>query len=182
VGATVDGLVVATDDPEPATRLVGLDGDVEAEHEGSALSVGWNGAAVLRPDGSLIVTDSGLGNPIAVDKPGEGAWVSVGGPAVPTTSPPITTGTDRFLAMLAHDSDQGPLSSGDLVVIDASGTADSIYALSQGSQPHLASWSPHDGWIVVVEGSSVTLISLEDGSISPLGDLIPESHHVLSVR
>jgi hypothetical protein len=34
--------------------------------------------------------------------------------------------------------------------------------------------------VVVVEDSSVTLISLDDGSTSHLGDIIPPEHWVLS--
>ncbi len=178
VGATIEGVVLVTDDPQPTTSLVAPDGTVEAELPGTALSVGWNGAAVVRPDGSLVVTDARLSSPMQVDKPGEGAWVPVGGPMVPATSPPVRTGTDRFLVMLAHQPDRGPLSAGELVVVDGAGRAAPIYELSHGS--HLASWSRGADWVVVVEDSSVTLISLDGRSAVPLGDLVPDSHWVLS--
>ena len=177
-GATIEGLVLVTDDPEPITRLVSSDGTVRAELQGTALSVGWNGAAVLRPGGSLIVTDARLDNPTQVDKPATGEWVSVGGPFASTTSPPAITGTDQFLVMLARETKKGPLSAGKLMVVDPAGHATPIHELSQGS--HIASWSRGEDWVVVVEDSSVTLVHTEDGSIEPLGALVPDSHWVLS--
>jgi len=179
VGATIEGVVLVTDDPEPLTRLVGTDGTVQAELQGAALSVGWNGAAILHPDGSLTVTNARLSNPIQIDKPGEGEWVSVGGPIVPATSPPARTGTDRFLVVLTTDDpSNGVLSGGDLIVVDAAGFAVPIYELSPGS--HLASWSRGEDWVVVVEDSSVTLISVDEGSKTPLGVLVPDSHWVFT--
>ena len=178
LGVTIEGLVLVTDDPEPITRLVSPDGTIRAEVQGTALSVGWNGAAVLRPSGSLIVTDARLTNPTQVDKPGTGEWVSVGGPFASTTSPPASTATDQFLVMLAREPQKGPLSAGTLMVVDPAGHATPIHQLSQGS--HIASWSRGEDWVVVVEDSSVTLINIEDGSIEPLGALIPDSHRVLS--
>ncbi|MDP3983517.1 MAG: hypothetical protein Q8Q52_00730, partial [Acidimicrobiia bacterium] len=67
---------------------------------------------------------------------------------------------------------------GDLIVVDATGDAAPIYKLSPGS--HLASWSRGEDWVVVVEGSSVTLISVDEGSNAPLGALVPDSHWVLT--
>ena len=178
VGATIEGVVLAGGYPEPLTRLVGADGTVRAELPGTALSVGWNGAAILRPDGSLIVTDPRLENPIPIDKPGEGEWVSVGGPIVPATSPPVRTGTDRFLVMLAQHPSQARHTAGDLIVVDAAGVAATIYELSQAS--HLASWSRDEDWVVVVEDSSVTLVPVDEGGKMPLGALVPDSHWVLT--
>lgn len=177
-GATVDGLVLVTDESEPVTRLVSPDGTVAADVGGTPLSVEWNGAAVLRPDGSLIVTDASLGSAIRVEKPAGGGWASVGGPVVPATSPPVRTGADEYLVMLADEPDKGSMSAGDLIVVDAAGVGRPIYQLSAGS--HLASLSRGNDWVVVVEEASVTLISIEDGSITPLGPLIPESHYVLT--
>jgi hypothetical protein len=178
VGATVEGLILTSDDPDPRTRLVATDGTVEADLPGTALSVGWNGAAILSNDGSLVVTGAHLENPIQVETPGDGEWVSVGGPVVPAGSPPVRTGTDRYLVMLANERGEGEVSAGDLAVVGPDGVATTIYGLSHGS--HLATWSPSDNWVVVVEGASVTLISVSDGSTAPLGDLIPASHLVLS--
>lgn len=178
VGATIEGLILTGDDQGPRTRLVATDGTVAAELQGTALSVGWNGAAILRPDGSLVVTDARLDNPVRVDKPGEGEWVSIGGPIVPATSPPARTGTDQHLVMLAHEPDKGAISSGELVLVNPSGVATPIHELSQGS--HLASWSRGEDWVVVVEGSSVTLVPLGEGPNVPLGDVVPESFWVLS--
>jgi hypothetical protein len=178
VGATIEGLILTSDDLGPRTRLVATDGTVAAQLQGTALSVGWSGAAILRPDGSLVVTDARLDNPVPVDKPGEGEWVSIGGPIVPATSPPARTGTDRHLVMLAHEPDKGAVSSGELVLVDPSGVATPILELSQGS--HLASWSRGEDWVVVVESSSVTLVPLGEGPNVSLGDVVPESHWVLS--
>ena len=178
-GATIEGLILTSDDAVPRTTLVTTKGDVDREIEGTALSVGWNGVVILRPDGSLIVTDGHLANLIEVDKPGDGKWVSVGGPVVPATSPPARTGADRYLVMLANEADEGNVSSGDLIVIDRGGVASTIYEISHGS--HLASWSRGGDWVVVLEGSAVTLVSLDDGSTTALGDLIPEEHWVLTV-
>ena len=177
VGATIEGLVL-TGASESRTRLVATDGTVEAELEGTALSVGWSGAAILRADGSLIVTDAGLADPIRVEKPFEGEWVSIGGPVVPTSSPPVRTGADDYLVMLANEPDRGQLSPGSLIVVDAAGDTTSIHEFASGA--HLASWSRAGDWVVAVEDSLVTLISVVDGSTTPLGDLIPDSHWVLT--
>lgn len=178
VGTTIEGLILISDDPVPRTRLVAADGTVAAEVDGTALSVGWSGAAILRPDGSLIITDARLDEPVQVEKSGEGEWVSVGGPVVPATSPPARTGTDRYLVMLADEPDTGQISAGNLIVIDPGGAATTIYELSHGS--HLASWSRGGDWVVVLEEASVTLVSVDDGSTAPLGDLIPDEHWVLT--
>jgi hypothetical protein len=178
VGATLEGLILVADDPEPITRLIAPDGTVAAEMDGTALSVGRNGAAILRPDGALIVADARLGDPKPVEKPGEGGWVSVGGPVVPATSPPVKTGADQFLVMLADEPAKGQISAGDLIAVDSAGVARPIYQFSEGS--HLASWSRGDDWVVVVEGSSVTLVSVGDESTTGLGELIPDSHFVLT--
>lgn len=173
MGATVDGLVLSSDESgSPRTALVSPEGNVVTDVEGTALSVGWNGVAILRADGSLILTDARLENPSQVDKPGAGDWSSVGGPVIPAESPPAKTGADDYLVLL------GDASVGSLVVIEASGAASVIYETDSG--PSLASWSRDGGWVVVVEGLSVTLVSREDGSVEPLGDLIPDGHFVLS--
>jgi hypothetical protein len=174
-GATVEGLILTSERPVPRTSLVSTSGSIEAELDGTALSVGWNGASILRPDGSLIVTDSSLADPIQVEKPGAGVWVSVGEPVEPATSSPVRTGQDDYLLMLA---DKGQAGVGDLIVVDAAGRASVIYEFSPGT--HLASWSRAGDWVVVVEDSAVTLISVVDGSTTPLGNLIPESHRVLT--
>ena len=178
MGSTTEGLVVTSGDPEPHTMLIGVDGSVTAEQEGTALSVGWLGAALLRPDGSLVVTNAGLESPNQVEKPGEGEWMRVGGPVIPATSPPLRTGTESYLVMLADEPEKGMMSSGSLVVVEPDGSAEPVYDFSEG--PHLASWSRGLDWIVVVEGASVTLFSLADGSTFPLGDLVPEDHWVLT--
>lgn len=175
VGATVAGVVLVGED---STRLVGYDGTIVAERDGIALSVGWNGAAILTSNGSLEVTDAGLENSVPADKPSEGQWVSIGGPIIPATSPPARTGTDRHLLMLADDAGKGAFGSGDLVLVDTSGAATPIFELSQGS--HLASWSRDENWVVVIEDSSVTLVPVDGGTNVPLGDLVPESHWVVS--
>lgn len=177
-GATIEGVVLTSDDPEPRTSLVSTNGTVEAELDGTALSVGWNGAAILRPDGSLIVTDAGLEDPTEVAKPGEGDWMSVGEPAMPTTSPPLPTGQDDYLVMLAYQPDKGQARAGNLIVVNPAGRATSIYELSSGT--HLASWSRAGDWVVEVQDSFVTLISVVDGSTTQLGDLIPDSHRVVT--
>ncbi len=177
-GTTTAGLVLVTDDPEPHTALIGEGGHIVAEVPGRAVSVGWNGAAVVQPDGSLIVTNAQLADASTVDKPGDGVWVSVGGPVVPTNAPPVITGAARFLVGLADDPARGPFSSGDLIIVDSTGAADAIYEWQEGS--HLATWSRGEGWVVVVEESAVTLIPTEGGPPSALGAIIPESHWVLT--
>jgi hypothetical protein len=177
-GVTIEGLILTSHDQEPRTRLVATDGTVRAEIDGTALSVGWNGVAVLKPDASLMVTNARLEDPVHVEKPGEGGWVPLGGPVVPATSPPVRTGTERYLVMLADEPDKGQVSAGNLILVDQGGVTTTIYDFSEGS--HLASWSRGGDWVVAVEGSSVTLISVDDGSAAPLGDLIPEEHWVLT--
>jgi hypothetical protein len=178
MGATAEGLVLNDGDSQSQTLLVAPDGTASEGIDGHVLSVGWLGAAMLQDDGSLVVTDGLLGNSVSVEKPGEGGWVDVGGPMIPATSPPLRTGAESYLVMLANEPGKGPISSGSLAVVDPDGTARVVYELSEGS--HLASWSRGLDWVVVVENSFVTLISLADGSTYPLGDLIPDEHWVLT--
>ena len=72
----------------------------------------------------------------------------------------------------------GPLSAGQLTVVDPDGHAEAVYELSPGS--HVASWSRGEDRVVVIEDSSVTLVHMDDGSIEPLGAIVPDSHWVLS--
>lgn len=174
MGATVDGLILSSDESGPRTMVVSPDGYVLTEIDGTALSVGWNGVAVLGPDGSLNLFDARLEDPRRVQKPGEGAWASVGGPVVPAESPPARTGGDDYLVLLADSADG---KSGGLVIVDDSGATKTIYEVSGAP---LASWSRDGGWVVIVEGSSVTLVSIDDGSVVALGDLIPDSYFVLT--
>ena len=178
-GATIYGVVLVGGGADmPLTRLVDTSGTIRAAVQGTALSVGWNGAAILRPDGDLVVTDGFLDNPVPVERPGEGQWVSVGGPMAPGASPPARTGTDEFVVMRADEPGQGPLRGGEVVVVDAVGVATPIFRISPG--PHLASWSRGEDWVIVVEGSSVTLVPRGEGSEVPLGDVVPDAHWVLS--
>jgi len=177
VGATIEGLVLVADDPEPVTRLVSSDGTVRAQVAGTALSVGRNGAAILRPDSSLVVTDAHLDNPTQVAKPTAGAWAPVGAPSS-TGSLPAMTATDHFLVLLANNPQDGPLNAPTLTAINPAGHTTPILGLSQ--TPSIASWSPGEDWVVVVEDSSVTLVNTEDGSIHPLGPLVPDSYRVLT--
>jgi hypothetical protein len=80
--------------------------------------------------------------------------------------------------MLADEPEKGWVSAGSLVVVEPDGSAEVIHELAEGS--HLASWSRGLDWIVVVEDSNVTLMSLTDGTTFPLGELIPEEHWVLT--
>jgi hypothetical protein len=178
VGTTTEGLVlVSRDGDTPATVLIGPEGDVAAEIPGTALSVGWGGAAILQPDGTLVVTDAGLSQLQPVDPPGEGVWVPVGGPVVPSDSPPVVTGTNRFLVGWSAGPD--PSLGGDLVMVDEFGAATTLGGLSSGA--HVASWSRGEDWVVVVEGSAVTLIPLDGSDPVPLGDLVPEGFAVLTI-
>lgn len=178
VGTTVDGIVLISDETRPRTIVVDPDGAVLAEVPGTALSVGWEGVAVERPDGSLVVTNTRFGDPVEIDKPGEGEWAAIGGPMIPATSPPMRTGTTEYLVQLIDEPGKGEISSGELILVGPSGSATPIYELAEGS--HMASWSPSDVWVVIVENAAVTLVSTGDGSVTPLGELIPESHYVLS--
>ncbi len=178
LGTTTQGLVLVNDDEDaPATILVGPGGEVTAEIPGTALSVGWGGAAILQPDGTLAVTGAGLTQLHPVDKPHEGTWVPVGGPTVPSDSPPAVTGTHRFLVGLSNGSDPSP--GGDLVVVNGSGVATTLWEFPPGA--HVASWSRGEDWVVVIEGSAVTLIPIDGGEPVPLGDLVPEGFVVLTI-
>ena len=97
---------------------------------------------------------------------------------VPATSPPMVTGTTNYLVQLINDPAQGEVSSGQLILIDPDGNSTALYEFAEGS--HVASWSLFDDWVVVVDDSSVTLIDIVSGSTTPLGELIPDSHYVLS--
>jgi hypothetical protein len=178
IGTSVDGIVLTTDEAPSRTIAIGTDGAVLAETSGTALSVGWERVVVARPDGSLVLTNTGLDNPVEIDKRGDGEWAAVGGPMVPATSPPMRTGTTHYLVQLIDNPARGEISSGQLILIDPNSSTTAIYEFAEGSR--MASWSPYDEWAVVVEDSAVTLISTSNGSMTPLGELIPESHYVLS--
>ncbi len=63
-------------------------------------------------------------------------------------------------------------------MVDSTGVAVPIHQLSAG--PHLASWSRGEDWVVVVEDSSVTLVSHDEGFKAPLGVLVPDSHWIFN--
>lgn len=178
VGTTVEGLILTSDEPRARTSLVAADGTVVTEVDGTTLSAGWNGASILRPDGSLFITDAGLENPTHVEKPADGEWASVGGPVVPTSSPPVRTGAENYLVMLANEPGQRKPSAEILVMVDSAGSASVLDELSSGSS--VAAWSRGGDWVITVEDSSVALISVADGSTTQLGDLVPDSHAVLT--
>ena len=178
IGTNVDGIVLISDEAESRTIVIGTDGDVLAETPGTALSVGWEGVVVARPDWSLILTNSRLDNPVEIDKPDDGQWASVGGPMVPAASPPMVTGSTKYLVQLIDDPARGEVSSGQLILIDPNGKTTALYEFAEGS--HVASWSRSDDWVVIVEDSGVTLILTSNGAVTRLGELIPESHYVLS--
>ena len=179
VGATTDGLVLIQDHPRLRTTIVGNDG-AQRTVDGLALSVGWSGVAIVDSNGTLFVTDAALSGRTPVDKPPDGTWVGVGGPTIPATSPPLLTGAERFVVMLADDPDQGPVGSGRLVIVDGSGSAEPVFTLPGG--PQAAGWSRGGDWVAVVhDQSSVTLVSADGRQPeAPLGDIIPADHWVLS--
>lgn len=172
-GATNDGLVLVRNDLDPLTRLVGSDGAVVAEQPGLAISAGPTGVVILRSDGSFVVTDSDLSEVTALAADGAG-WFSVGGPMAPTTSPPVRTGAHRFLVGRATS-----LMEEELVLVDGD-SAESLQELERVSR--MASWSRDNGWVILVEGRSITLIPVGGGDIMRFDDLMPESHHVLTAR
>lgn len=166
-GATIDGLVLNSTDGGAAI-LVGYDGAVLGDFEGEAISVGWQSVAVIDADGDLVVTDSTLGNPTMVARPEGEAWVGIGGPAAPAEAPPVVTGGERLLVGLAGFDTVG------IVVIEPSGEARPIY-VSTGGDP-IAAWTRAGDWVVVVEGSEVTLVRLATGETFDLGEIIPPDH------
>ncbi len=178
VGSTTEGLVLISEDAELQTALVGWDGDVVQQIPGTAISVGWNGVAVLGSDGTLSATDAALGDPVQIDKPGEGSWTSAGGPMIPSTAPPLVTASSQHLVILAEEPNGGSVSAGDLVIVDASGAAEIVYELAHGS--HAATLSRDDDWVAVIEGGDVTLVGTGSGEATPLGRLVPQDHWVLT--
>lgn len=178
VGSTNEGLVLNSNEGDPRVILVGFDGSVLAEVDGEALSVGWNAVAVVGSNGVLRVTDGRLELLSEVTEPGPGVWVSVGGPAIPADAPPIITGSEELLVALASDAGKGANSAGQLVVVNRDGSARAVYAFGEGS--HLASWSRAADWIVVVEGSNVTLVPTDGGDPIDIGDIIPADNWVLT--
>lgn len=74
--------------------------------------------------------------------------------------------------------DRGNRARGFLVMVDSAGSASVLDELSSGSS--VAAWSRGGDWVITVEDSSVALISVADGSTTQLGDLVPDSHAVLT--
>jgi len=166
-GATIEGVVLVRQD-KTSTVLVSPSGEIVNEQQGAAISVGWQGAAILRPDGSLITTDASLGAAVSVDKITNGEWGSVGGPVIPTDSPPLRTGTDKYLVRLADQ----------LVVVTSSGSASTLHDIGPGQTG--ASWSRAGDWIVVIQSADLTLVPANGDEPILLGPLVPDDHWVLS--
>lgn len=177
-GSTTEGLVLISDDPDPQTALVDWGGALIEQIPGRALSVGWSGAAVLAADGTLTVTDAALGNPVQIDKPGPGGWVGAGAPVVPSTAPPLVTGSSQHLLVLAADPEQGSVGAGDLAIVDQSGNATILHDLATGS--HAATITRDDGWVAIIEDGDVTLIEIASGESHALGALVPDEHWVFT--
>lgn len=176
VGSTISGLVLVSD--EPQTILVDSAGETVAAIPGEAISVGRHGAAIVRPDGGLVVADAGLGAPVVVGKPTAGTWRSIGGPVVPADAPPLVTGATRHLVYLADDPGRGEADSGAVVVVDEEGSASILTRLTEGS--HAATWSRDGKWVAVVEVRSVTLIPAAGGEAVDLGEVIPSDHWIIT--
>lgn len=170
IGATVSGLVLAANEGAARTKLVAADGSPGAEVPGLALSVGWDGVAVL-DEGMLSVFDSGLAGPVAVDEPEGGLWMAMGGPLIPTDAPPIRTGADRFLVGI---SDGGPPQ---VVMVDRSGASRVIYRM-RGEQG-AATWSRAGDWVAVIDRGELILVSPAGDQVE-VGDILPDEHWVLT--
>lgn len=177
IGTTNEGLVlVSNDEGEVRSILVRMDGSIGPEIPGEALSVGWNSVAILGRGGDLTVTDGSFEDPRQVVAPGAGSWISVGGPMIPATSPPLDTGGQQLLLGVAHQ--EGEASSSRLLVLDPDGSVRAVNEVGAGEW--VATWSRAGDWVVVVEDSFVTLIPLDGTQPHDLGELIPEGHWVLA--
>jgi hypothetical protein len=172
IGTTIDGLIMTSDSPAPVTALVTVAGVVSATTEGTALSVGWDGAVVRTPAGDLVVTDPSLGSSVPVTAPGEGEWASVGRQDIPLAAPPIPTAGDSYLVTFANPA----ADSSSLVVVAPDGTATTLAAVGKNA---VATWSRDGNWIALVDGREVSLVSL-DGEVIELGALVPEDHWVIT--
>lgn len=176
VGATAEGLVLIANEGSPRTLLVRNDGSNGPQVGGEAISVGWSGVALL-DEGSLFVTGPGLDRGLEVSPPSRGRWVTVGGPLIPTTSPPFKTGSSQFLVGLIDEGEDATTGPVQLVVVDDRGESRVIHELAGG--PFVATWSRSDEWVAVVGPGGVTLISAR-GEPQSLGELFPEDHWVLT--
>ena len=168
-GTTVDGLVLNSDSDR--VQVVGFDGTTIGEVDGRAISVGWQSIGIIGGDGELSVTDAFLGNPVAVQRPGRGIWVGVGGPIIPSEAPPVVTGQERLLVGQSENDTVG------IYILDTSGATQHIY---DGTPNAIASWTRAGDWVSVVENGSVALIKAETGEIHDLGEMIPPDHWVLT--
>lgn len=176
VGATTSGLVLLGDGPR--TRLIGWDGETVAEVAGNAVSVGREGAAIVQADGTLVVVDATLADPVRVEKPEDGTWTGIGGPVIPADAPPIVTAASRYLVYLADDPGGGQVGSGAVVVVDSDGSAAVLTKLAHGA--HGATWTRDEEWVALVEGSSVTLVPAAGGDALALGEVIPPDHWLIT--
>ena len=170
-GTTTAGLVLASNDGAPRTRLVAMDGSVGEPVGGEPLSVGLSGALILE-DGSLRLTAPDLIRSLDVAQPVEGTWTSVGGPVIPSDAPPLRTGAAAHLAGIIHPD--GP---GSLVVVRDDGSARVIHEMSGGQG--IAMFSRGDDWVVLVGPEGVTLIPSRGDPVD-LGEIIPPEHWVLA--
>lgn len=172
-GTTAAGLILASKEGPPRTRLVAMDGSVGEPVAGEPLSVGWSGVLILE-DGALQVTRPDLTEPIEVDQPVAGMWASIGGPVIPADAPPIRTGAAAHLVAIV---DGDAPASQSVIVVQDDGSARAILEVENGHG--VAMFSRADDWVAYAGAGGVTLIPSEGDPIS-LGELVPDGHWVLA--
>ncbi len=173
MGATSAGLVLIANEGTPRTRLVALNGTTGSEATGEAISVGWSGAAIFE-DGELRLLGPDLTGLLVVERPSPGSWVSVGGPLIPSSAPPIRTGGSIHLVGLAEG--EGPDRVVELVVVRQDGSTRVIHQTGYGA---VATLSRTEDWVAVIDQHEVTLVPAT-GDVVELGEIFPAEHWVLS--
>ncbi len=173
MGTTIDGLVLVSNAGVPRTLLVEMGGSIGAEVAGQALSVGWNGVAIVE-DGDLRLLGPDLGGSLAVERPHPGTWTSVGGPSIPTDAPSVRTGGTIQLVGIVEGEGSGGIVH--LVVVRQDGSTRVIHQMKDGG---VATFSRAEDWVAVADSDGVTLIPGRGEAIR-LGDILPDEHWVLT--
>lgn len=173
VGTTNAGLILIANEGAPRTLLIDVDGVVATEVSGEAISVGWSGTAIVE-DGELRLLGPDLGGSLAVERPSPGTWVSLGGPPIPSTSPPLRTGGAAHLVGLAVGD--GPDRVTELIVVSQDGSTRTLGEVVVGA---VATFSRAEDWVVVVDQAALVLYPSRGDAIR-VDDIFPTEHWVLS--
>lgn len=183
---TTDGLAI--EPGSPLVRQLSPTGAVSTVGTGTAIAA--TSSILVRmvcdateADCDLLLSDSQGGNTVTVDRPTPGGWYPIGGPAIPTESPPLPTiSPDGYRLLIATDlggADEGSRNLALWVLDMADGTTHGVANL-EVPMP-VATWSRDGRWIVVIDERDLLLIDADDPATTlSIPGAIPDDHYPLA--